>query len=419
MAFRFVHTADIHLDSPLRSLAMRNGELADAIGTATRETFRKTIDLCIYKQVHALIIAGDLYDGDQTSMKTARFLVNQLDRLNQHNIHVFIIKGNHDAESGITRQLVLPGNVTVFSTIPEIHKIQHNQLNIAIHGVSFASKHVPESLLDKFSAPVANSINIGMLHTSLGGSSVHDPYAPCTVQELQNTGFNYWALGHIHKRAEYPGKTTVVMPGIPQGRDIGEAGLKTVSLVSINSYGNVEVTEHCMASAQFERIEIDTTHIDTWQDLISELRQSITMASVGFSDIRLVLRLKMTGHGNLNWQISMNLDLLFEEATRITENLEMVWIDKIENDTRKFESQKELAGPLASLSEMLTKESMHSILDNEARDYVEKLSKSLPPVVRDVLGSNEDEANEICWNLLKEGSDYVLANLGNTSRLDN
>ena len=102
MAFRFVHTADIHLDSPLRSLSLRNADLAALIGDSTRQALVAIVDLCLEEQVDALIIAGDLYDGEQTSMKTARFLATQLARLSQAGIAVYKIRGNHDALSKIT-----------------------------------------------------------------------------------------------------------------------------------------------------------------------------------------------------------------------------------------------------------------------------------------------------------------------------
>ena len=114
MAFRFVHTADIHLDSPLRTLALREPALAELIGGATRKAFAAVIDLCLAEQVDALLIAGDLYDGEQTSMKTARFLADELRRLHEAGIRTFIIRGNHDAESRITRELTLPELVKVF-----------------------------------------------------------------------------------------------------------------------------------------------------------------------------------------------------------------------------------------------------------------------------------------------------------------
>jgi exonuclease SbcD len=101
MPFRFVHAADIHLDSPLRSLALRDPALGELIGNATRRAFVAIVDLCLEEKVDALLIAGDLYDGDQTSMKTARFLSDQIRRLDQAGVRTFMIRGNHDALSKI------------------------------------------------------------------------------------------------------------------------------------------------------------------------------------------------------------------------------------------------------------------------------------------------------------------------------
>ncbi|PZP14413.1 MAG: DNA repair exonuclease, partial [Sphingomonas hengshuiensis] len=136
MAYRFVHTADIHLDSPLRSLALRDPELAELIGNATRRAFVRIVDLCLDEQVDALLIAGDLYDGDQTSMKTARFLAEQLRRLHEAGIRVFIIRGNHDALARITKELVLPESVKLFSGRAEAVEVDRARGGrpIVIHG---------------------------------------------------------------------------------------------------------------------------------------------------------------------------------------------------------------------------------------------------------------------------------------------
>ena len=220
MTYRFVHTADIHLDSPLRSLALRHPELAELIGNATRQAFVNIMDLCLDEQVDALLLAGDLYDGEQTSMKTARFLAAQVRRLHEAGIRVFIIRGNHDALSKITQELVLPDTVKVFGGRAEAVAIDRGKSDfpVVIHGLSFAKPHAPESLIPKYKPPVEGAVNIGMMHTSLAGAPGHDPYAPCRIADLQATGFRYWALGHIHKRSVAEGDCTIVMPGNPQGR---------------------------------------------------------------------------------------------------------------------------------------------------------------------------------------------------------
>ena len=264
MPYRFVHTADIHLDSPLRSLALRDPDLAELIGNASRQVLINIVDLCLNEQVDALLLAGDLYDGDQTSMKTARFLATQVRKLHEADIRVFIIRGNHDALSKITRELVYPETVKIFGGRAEAVTIDRpsNEIPVVIHGLSFAEPYAPESLVHKYKLPVEGAVNIAMMHTSLDGAPGHDPYAPCRLADLQAAGFQYWALGHIHKRSVTEGGCTVVMPGTPQGRDINEAGMKSVSLVTLSDDGSIRIEERTTSIAQFERISVDTTGID-------------------------------------------------------------------------------------------------------------------------------------------------------------
>src|SRR5580693_7995736 len=155
LSFRFVHAADIHLDSPLRSLALRDPALADLIGNATRKAFIGVVDLCLDEQVDALLLSDDLYDGEQSSMKTARFLADQIRRLHEAKIKVFIIRGNHDAISRITRELTFPDAVTTFGRRATAVTVERERgaIPVAIHGISFAEPHAPESLLARFKPP--------------------------------------------------------------------------------------------------------------------------------------------------------------------------------------------------------------------------------------------------------------------------
>ena len=143
MPFRFIHTADVHLDSPLRTLALKNPDMAELVANATRTTFTRIINLCIDEQVDALIIAGDLYDGELTSMKTAAFFVTEMQRLVDAGIKAFVLRGNHDAKSAITRHITLPEGVHLFSSRGD--KIVLEERGVAIHGLSFSKPHVPES----------------------------------------------------------------------------------------------------------------------------------------------------------------------------------------------------------------------------------------------------------------------------------
>jgi exonuclease SbcD len=305
MAFRFVHTADLHLDSPLRSLALRDPALAELVGNATREAFIAVIDLCLEQRVDALLIAGDLYDGDQTSMKTAQFLVAQLRRLHAAGIAVYIVRGNHDAESRITRELTFDGSaVTIFGHRADLHLPSRlgGGPAIAVHGVSFRDRHAPDSLLPGFQPPQPDTFNIGVMHASLDSAEGHDLYAPVALTALQGSGFRYWALGHIHRRAAHVGDTTVVMPGMPQGRDIGERGAKTATLVTVADDGSITLVEHLTSVAQFERIAVDLTGIENWPAMVGALEAALRAARSAASSPQLVARLALTGASALDWR---------------------------------------------------------------------------------------------------------------------
>lgn len=251
---KVLHTADLHLDSPLATTALRNDGLRAAVEIATRTALDRIVEIAIEEGVDAVLIVGDLYDGRQRSMKTAAYLLSAFRRLAAADIRIFVIRGNHDAESTITREIAWPDYVHVFDGRGG-HIMLTDQ--IAVHGVSFRDPHAPESLLPKF-RPVPGVVNIGMLHTSLGGAAGHDPYAPCSIAELAAAGFDYWALGHVHRRTVHHEAPFIVMPGMPQGRDMGEDGPKSVTLIHVEESG-LRIEERPSAALEFRHDSIDVS----------------------------------------------------------------------------------------------------------------------------------------------------------------
>lgn len=410
MTFRFIHTADIHLDSPLKSLALRHRGLSDLIGTATRVVFSRIIDLCIDEGVDALIIAGDLYDGSQTSMKTARFLVQQFTRLEAAGITTYMIRGNHDAEARITRELVFPETVKLFGSRAEVLVVEKNALRIAVHGISFAKPHAPESLLDKFKPAVSGAVNIGILHTSLAGGNGHDPYAPCSVADLQALGFDYWALGHVHLRADYMGRTKVVMPGNPQGRDIGEAGPKSVTLVTISDDGSVQTEIRPTAIARFERLPVDLDGVADWREIANRIEDAIQGARSGLDEEHLVLRLVLRGETPLAWQILRDLDLLTEQAVAVSEAIGTVWIDKVENACVAGTATIG-GGAVAELVGLVGEAGSNQAVMVALEEEMTKVLHVLPKELRDLIGNDQTEIAARMLDLLQQGSAEILAQL--------
>lgn len=409
MAFSFVHTADLHLDSPLKSLALRDEGLSELIGNATRTTLSRIVELCINEQVQALLIAGDLYDGAQTSMKTARFLAQEMERLAGEGIPAYVIRGNHDAASRITRELTLPDSVTVFSGRAETVETAWNGHAVAVHGISFRQPHAPESLLDHFRPPLPGAFNIGLLHTSLGGAPGHDPYAPCTLAELQATGFDYWALGHIHQRAAYPGPTTVVMPGIPQGRDIGEAGAKSVTLVRVDDAGAVTLAEKHLAVAQFERLPVDCAGLTDWAELVAALKQALSTARRDHAGEHLIVRPVLTGATPLAWRARRDADLLGAEAQTTADRIGSLWIDKIE--FAFAEARTGLPGGAVGELARIVDEGALTPADPQVQAEVELLLRNLPADLRGLLGDSEEETAARIASEMADGALELLARL--------
>lgn len=412
MPFRFIHTADIHLDSPLRSLSLRNPDLSGLIGDATRQALIGIVDLALDERVDAVLIAGDLYDGDQTSMKTARFLASQMHRLHEAGIAVFKIRGNHDALSKITRELVLPPSLKIFGDKPEVVELQRGGLSIAIQGLSFAKPHAPDSLLPKYRPPVAGAVNIGLMHTSLAGAPGHDLYAPCTVADLHAAGFDYWALGHIHQRSQHAGTGTVIMPGMPQGRDINEAGPKTVSLVTIADDQSVTIEERLTSVAEFARVSVDISPARDWRDLVTLLGDALEGQRDKTRSEHLVSRLTLQGTSPLSFAIRRDLDQLRHEAEARAEGIGKTWIDKIELNLTSEQSTLTSADPVLELGALITTEILpgHGFRE-DIRETVRELLDDLPPEARRFTGQTDEEFDRFIETLLQESGEDIIARL--------
>lgn len=414
--FRFIHAADIHLDSPLRSLALRDPALAELIGNATRRVFVRIVDLALKERVDALLIAGDLYDGDQTSMKTARFLAEQLRRLDQAGVASFIIRGNHDALSRITRELVLPPGVKVFGGRAEAIEVKRapDRFPVVIHGLSFAQPQVAESLLPRYRPAVEGAANIGLLHTSLGGAPGHDVYAPCSLSELKATGFAYWALGHIHQRnVAAEGPQGVVMAGNPQGRDINEAGAKSVTLVTIGADRSVRMEERLTSIAEFRRVTLDVSTITEWPALADALGRALEAERTAVRSPHMVARIQLAGTTPLAWRMRRDLDLLKAEAEERASVIGGSWVEKLEVAAHAPDETASVPGdPLGELGRLMRDDILPSdAFRAQLGGIADELRKQLPPECRDILGTDAADAATLLDALAREGAQNVLARL--------
>lgn len=406
---RLLHTADIHLDSPLKSLALRDPDLAERAATATRGAFSRIVDQAISENVAALLIAGDLFDSQQRSAKTGAFLLSELDRLRARHIRVFYIKGNHDAENPISGAIDLPDNVHVFDG--RGGKVELAE-GVWIHGVSFAQRHAPESLLPKFEPPVPGAINIGMLHSSLTGAAGHDAYAPCTVAELAAHGFDYWALGHVHKRQIHNEGPWIVMPGSPQGRDIGEAGPKSATLITVND--GISVEEVPTSLLEFRTLDIvvsDTESDDALRDALREALHDLAKSLV--SDFGAV-RLHLSGHSARHWQILRDHDLWRETARGIARETDRLWLEKLIIDV----TPEKVPGHSAAdeLGQIMDRIRREDGFQTHARARLEEILAEFPHAQRAQFIEDESALAQLAARLAEVGQARVLARMKGSSR---
>jgi exonuclease SbcD len=260
---------------------------------------------------------------------------------------------------------------------------------------------------------VAGAVNIGIMHTSLAGAPGHDPYAPCSHADLHATGFQYWALGHLHKRSIVEGACAIVMPGMPQGRDINECGAKSVTLVTIRGDRSIHIEERVTSIAQFERVSVDAAGLDDWGDLVAAVTRALERARDAVASEHLVARLRVTGATPLSWRIRRDLDLLKTEADDRGSLIGACWIEKLEVATHSAtETTEPAADPLVGLRRLIEEEVLQSEgFRTELVAVADELRSQLPHECRDSLGADEASFKAGLTLLAREGTEDILARL--------
>ena len=402
---KLLHTADLHLDSPLKSLALKDASLRERVATASREALEGLVAIAIDEGVEALLIAGDLFDGDQRSAKTAAFMARIYDRLGEAGIRVFAIRGNHDATTPATNAIAPPPHVHVFDG--HGGKVQLGAHDIWIHGVSFRKPKAPESLLPRFAAPVAGAVNVGLLHTSLGGAVGHDTYAPCRLSDLAAHGFDYWGLGHIHKRTVHSRSPWIVMPGTPQGRDIGEDGTKSATLITITD-GRIAIEERPSAAVEFRRSECDVTGLETAEAVQTRLASHLAAEAQAITAPSAILRLRLSGETPLAWEMSRSAAFYEERARDFAKRSGALWIEKLEMGVSPPDAQRS-AGPTAELAALMEDILTSPAFQAEAHDLLAQ-ALQVPGMPAGIATSEEDEA-ALATRLGQSGMQALIARM--------
>jgi exonuclease SbcD len=415
---KFLHAADIHLDSPLRGLERYDGAPVEEIRGATRRAFENLVDLALAEEVAFLLLAGDLYDGDWKDYNTGLFFAAQMRRLDEASIPAFVISGNHDAASQISKVLRPPGNVRVLSTKkPETVVLE--ELEMAIHGQGFASAAVSDDLSAAYPVAVPHLFNIGLLHTSLDGRPGHAPYAPCTVAGLLSRGYQYWALGHVHQGEVVSRDPWIVFPGVLQGRHVRETGAKGATLVTVRDRDVVAVEHRDLDVFRWAVCPVDAAGAGTAGEVLDRVGRALEREVAAADGRTVAARLVVEGACAAHSELLADPERWLNECRTLAFSFGegAVWIEKMKLQTRRsdegwnlFDADDALGSLLRSIRDLETDEGELAELAEGFAD----LRRKLPAEVfedGEALAPIDPLDPEQVRGVLDEVKDLLLARL--------
>jgi DNA repair exonuclease SbcCD nuclease subunit len=377
--FRFIHAADLHLDSPLIGLSRKSQDFSARVEDASRQAFDNLVQLAIEAAVRLLVIAGDVFDGSWKDYHTGLFFAGRMRRLRDAGVRVVMIFGNHDAANPFARRLELADNVTVLPSDKPGSAI-FEDIGAAVHGQSFPQPKVAENLALAYPRPLDALFNIGLLHTAGTGRAPHDNYAPCSVEQLAKHGYQYWALGHIHTREVLATAPHIVFCGNLQSRHIGEPGAKGVTLVTVEDGAVAEIEHRPIDVVRFAEETIDIRPVGDRDGLLAAIRRSAEAAMAAADGRALALRLTLTGASALHSELLITAKDLREETETLLAGVGGdIWLEQLRLRTSPPPAEPgvdpTVAGGLRAAIEDLAEESW---LRERLYSKIDDIAKKLP-----------------------------------------
>lgn len=409
-SIRFLHSADLHLDSPYAGMQGLPESILNDVKESTLIAFNRLIDLAINEQVDFVLFVGDLFDQQSTSIKSVLTLKKGLQKLADHHIKAYLSFGNHDYGIGEKIDLTFPDNTYVFHTedVTALPFEKNGEVAAYVYGFSYERQKLKKKKVKEYELIHPEAFQIATLHGSLQSNTEHDTYAPFRLEELKNIPADYWALGHIHTREVLSKDPYIVYPGNIQGRHINEAGERGCYIVDLDR-NDTQIKFHPLQTIQFEEKSIQDVEIegvDQLEEVLSKAKDDWRVPDQKYI-IRLHLALKGDQHASLTDPNALNelIELINEEEE--TEK-DWVWIQDI-----KLHYEVQYDREALKDSNQFIGEVLHLIdTDTDTEDYLDMLrnktlvKKHVDPFTEETLQEIKKEAEQlIVQALVKEGED--------------
>lgn len=227
---KFLHIADVHLDSPFLGLSFLPSELFCQIKNAIQLSFEKAVNFAIDNDVDLVLLAGDTFDSIHPTPQSKIFFANQIKRLVDRQIQVVMVLGNHDYSQIDDLLLNESPYFKIIGSNEQIEQVDFmtkSQYKYRVVGFSYQHNHITEDIIAKYPPKSTSIYTIGLAHAGMKQSSVdQNNYAPFTLNEVKNLNYDYFALGHIHLRQVLSQEPWIVYSGNLQGRHVNEKDAK-------------------------------------------------------------------------------------------------------------------------------------------------------------------------------------------------
>ena len=393
MRFTFIHAADLHIDSPLAGLGLKDAAVAARFSEAGRRAVKSLIQTTIDSNAAFLIIAGDIFDGSWKDVTTGLFFVSAIADLHRAGIPTIMVKGNHDAESVVTRALPYPDSVHTFDVKKAgTHRLEQHR--VALHGRSFAARNVPDDFVASYPARVDGWLNIGVLHTALDGTRGHASYAPCTVDDLNRFGYDYWALGHIHAREIVSQNPWIVYPGVLQGRSVRETGAKGAERVTVEDGKIISVEQIVLDGARWAHESVDISSCADVSDVLDRVGVTLDAAHAQAGGRALAIRLSLKGITPLHDQLVARRDIILDDARALGFRLaEDCWVEAIKLATVPPVHRAVVAADaeVLDIGALLASSADEPEFRDDIAALIKEIKDKLPPDLHEEFSADEAE----------------------------